>query len=131
MPTDMVTFVQAAYIMPRRHLSISAISQLLLVRFQQNFLDRIFRDQNFFSDKKFVWTKKNFGPKICLWNQNVLDQMFFGPKSVRTKIIIKLKLFLSNFFIPNFLTENVLGSINFGSQIMTQTFFGHKIFQDK
>ena len=53
-PTVIVTFVQATY-MSLRHLSISAITQLLLARFWPNFWDPIsFFGQNFFWPKYFL-----------------------------------------------------------------------------
>ena len=118
MPTVMVTFIQATY-MSWQHLTISAISQILLTRFWQNCLDPIFWGPWFFEGHilltKLLLTQIFFGPKIFC-TKNFFTLIFltrlFGPKIFCTRNLIDLKFadsrffFDQDFFYPKFFGPN-------------------------
>ena len=112
MPTVLVTFVQATYVW--RHLSISAISQRLLVRLWANFLEPIFWGS------WFLWTKMSM-------NQISVDPYFFrtphfwtsnfiGPKkNFKPKFFFKAETFYKPKFF--FQTQNFLWTQHFYKEL--------------
>ena len=119
--------------MSRQHLSIFAISQLLLTKCWQNFVDPIFGALMFlnqiFVGPTFFWQKlfwgKFFRPTI-LWTNIFLTEFFWQEFCFDQHIVYPL--FWTNFLEPIF-TKIVFGSIFFFvyNYIFGTTFFFENI----
>ena len=131
--------------MSKQHLSISAISQLLLTRYWPNFFDPILVGLNFCTPHFFG--PNFFRPKYFLdWilfftiqPNFFFDEIVFGPTKIfRFKFleakciwsyILCPKFFRLNFFWPSFLDLIIFNPNSFGKTIfLTQNFFDSNFF---